>query len=94
MEKRRLVHSAAEVLIEQFGAVDLSINALVHFEDNILAFHSLRAVVLRKFHEKRFVCCCGLWQKAKVKSTCLDFQPLAAARTRPALTVGHPTKGL
>ena len=37
---------------------------------------------------------CGLWQKARVKSTWRDFHPWAAARRRPVLTVGHPTRGL
>mgnify|MGYP007080399459 CR=1 FL=1 len=53
--KSKGIHAFAQMFIEQFGAVDLSINALVEFENDVLRVKPSRTVALRKFHVKRVV---------------------------------------
>ena len=46
----KLTHATGQMLVEQFGAINLAVYALIHFEHNISTFHAFWSVVLRKFH--------------------------------------------
>ena len=78
------------MFIEEFWAVDLSINAFVHLKIHISAFHALWPVELREFHEERFVFRLGTLTKGQGKVNLLRFlsmggcQSESSANCRPA----------
>ena len=46
----QLCHATTEVLVEQFGAVSLTVQALLKLENNIFGFTSFGSIILWQFH--------------------------------------------
>jgi hypothetical protein len=44
------------VFVEELGTVNLAVDALLHFKNNISPFATFGTVVLREFHEQGIVC--------------------------------------